>query len=635
MKSFLPLLFSFLIVSTASAQVNCNSLRYQQPVFDSVTLTEGIKFATATPYGLLAQPQDLFLDFYEPTGDTLSKRPLIIFQFGGGFAIGWRSEPVIPDFCRFFARHGYAVASIDYRLGFNIDSQSTVRAMYRAMQDERAAIRFLSANATQYRIDTNFIFLTGTSAGCFSALGNCFMSEADRPASTYGYTLEPNDLGCMDCSGNTLFGQRIPKIKAIINQWGAILDTNLIDLADNIPIISFHGDQDLLVPYEYGFPFQLPVFPPVYGSKPIHERLTNLGILNELRPLVGYGHEPELLNAHLNDTIRNYSRDFLFQLLKPNTSAISGPSVICKGKQATYSVSPTAGSKYCWQLSGSGTIIQNNSHSITVLWSDTGTMQVTVKELNYLQAEGTLQTFTTQVVPDVKANFGFVQNELEVLLSNWSVNAENYYWSFGDGTISTDTNPIKNYATGGTYPITLIADNNVCSDTFVTSFTVDSCPVAGFTYQLTNFNGFFYAQPTNTLAYAWYFGDGDSAKVMFHNVVHIYKQAGTYEVTLKVKNALGCEEVYTQTITVTVVSGIASGNEEKFTFHCDQAGNCRLRFEENEGILVEVFDVSGKKTEELLVEHTNSFSLQHLAIGNYIVRCTAGNKAVAKPVTRY
>src|SRR5688572_19714468 len=117
MKSFFLFFFTFHLSLFSFSQA-CNSLRYQDTIFHSVTITT-FKFGTATPYGLLAQPQDLFLDFYEPTGDTLTNRPLIVFQFGGGFTIGWRSEPVIPQFCDYFAKCGYAVASIDYRLGLN------------------------------------------------------------------------------------------------------------------------------------------------------------------------------------------------------------------------------------------------------------------------------------------------------------------------------------------------------------------------------------------------------------------------------------------------------------------------------------------------------------------------------------
>jgi len=295
------LFVSSILFSLFSIAQSCNSLRYQDTIFHQVTVST-VKFGSATPYGLLAQPQDLYLDFYEPTGDTLSKRPLIVFQFGGGFTIGWRSEPVIPQFCEYFAKCGYAVASIDYRIGLNpLDTNSTVRAYYRGVQDERSAIRYLCQRAPQFKFDTSLIVLTGTSAGCFCAFANAFTNESERPASSFGSFLEPDDLGCLDCSGNTDFAQHIPHIKAIVNQWGAIMDTTFIDASENTPVLSFHGDQDVLVPYTFGYPFSLPVFPQVYGSASIHPRLTNAGIKNVLHPLVGFGHEPELVAPQLND----------------------------------------------------------------------------------------------------------------------------------------------------------------------------------------------------------------------------------------------------------------------------------------------------------------------------------------------
>jgi PKD repeat protein len=365
----------------------------------------------------------------------------------------------------------------------------------------------------------------------------------------------------MDCSGNSDFNLHIPRIKAIVNQWGAIMDTALIEASENIPVLSFHGDQDILVPYVYGYPFQLSVFPKVYGSVPIHQRLTNLGIPNILHPLVGYGHEPELLAPNLNDTIYNYTRPFLFDLLRPHTSSITGDSTVCVKTIATYSVVNTAGSIYCWDVTGNGTIVANNGNSISVQWNDTGTVQVTVKELNQILAEGEPVSFTTTVVPHAQSNFSYLANQLDVNFTNLSTDATGYNWSFGDGTSSTDmAPPAKAYTTGGTYTVALVAANNYCTDTFHASFTIDSCPVANITYQQTNYNTFFYSPITNSVSYFWNFGDGDSAAVGSPNVFHQYSANGIYLVSLRVQNALGCKVTDTLTITVDVTTPTGIGN---------------------------------------------------------------------------
>jgi hypothetical protein len=57
-----------------------------------------------------------------------------------------------------------------------------------------------------------------------------------------------------------------------------------------------------------------------------------------------------------------------------------------------------------------------------------------------------------------------------------------YFWNFGDGSTSTDSNPIHSYGSGGTFPVTLIVnDGNLDSPTSNTSadiFLPNNLPVA-------------------------------------------------------------------------------------------------------------------------------------------------------------
>ncbi len=628
MKRILVLLIT-IHCSLITISQSCNSHRYQDTIFHEVTVTT-VKFGTATPYGLLAQPQDLFLDFYEPTNDTLTKRPLIVFQFGGGFTIGWRSEPVIPQFCDYFAKCGYTVATIDYRIGLNpADTNSTVRAFYRGVQDERSAIRFLCQRAQQYKFDTSLIILTGTSAGCFCAFANAFTNDTGRPPSSFGSALEPTDLGCMDCSGNTDFGHHIPHIKAIVNQWGAIMDTSFIEATENTPVISFHGDQDALVPYNSGYPFSLPVFPVVYGSVPIHERLTNVGIMNVLHPLVGYGHEPELLAPTLNDTIYKYSREFLFELLRPHASDITGDSLVCEQSIAQYSVENTNGSKYCWNINGNGTVISTTGNSIAVIWNDTGTVSVIVKEFNEIDAEGEERSFQTRVIAHSVSDFNLSADELNVSFTNLSANANIFHWDFGDATASIDSAPApKDYLSGGTYAITLISGNAFCSDTSSATITIDSCPVADITYELNNQNAFLYTPNTNTVLYSWNFGDGDSASVNFPNVFHQYTVNGEYTIILKVKNASGCET----RDTLTIIVGVTLVNELNADFISCNVTGCNLQVA-GSGATVEIYDIAGRKIVEQIFSDKLFLSTADYLPGIYLLKISNGEEVITKKLT--
>ena len=378
---------------------NCTTTRYVDEVFDEVTVTSGIKFGEADPYGILGS-QDLLLDLYVPTGDTLEKRPLLIYAFGGGFLIGLRNQPPIPQFCEHFARLGYVVASIDYRIGFTTTSTgSAERAVYRGVQDLRAAMRYLAQFSDGYGIDTTMLFLTGSSAGCFSALHSTFMTDAQRPQGTYGILLEPDDMGCSDCSGNTYLDNRQIRPKGIINNWGAILDTALIDPSayDNVPVISFHGTDDLIVPYNSGSPFSYPVFPVVQGSAPIHQRLDNLGIVNRFVSLDGEGHEPWLVNASLLDTVYRHAAPFLYEIMRPLTSAITGDDTVPLGATRTYTVSGQAGSAFCWEVVG-GNIVADNGTSVDVQWNTLGTWTLSVTEVSGLDVLGQPQTLDVEVV---------------------------------------------------------------------------------------------------------------------------------------------------------------------------------------------------------------------------------------------
>lgn len=50
--------------------------------------------------------------------------------------------------------------------------------------------------------------------------------------------------------------------------------------------------------------------------------------------------------------------------------------------------------------------------------------------------------------------------------TNTSNGATSYTWNFGDNTTSTDANPVHNYASAGTYTVTLTATNGGCSATY-------------------------------------------------------------------------------------------------------------------------------------------------------------------------
>ncbi len=150
----------------------------------------------------------------------------------------------------------------------------------------------------------------------------------------------------------------------------------------------------------------------------------------------------------------------------------------------------------------------------------------------------------------------------EVEFTNTSINATDYEWIFGNGSYCTNTlTPFTHtfYAgsnnTSRTYTVKLIARNNgMCSDTVTHTFTIDPSPVAIFSYDAigctrkVNFNNW----SVNSTSYNWDFGvAGTNTDVSTAtNPSYTYAADGVYVVTLIAKNAEGCADTLTKTVTV-------------------------------------------------------------------------------------
>jgi hypothetical protein len=70
------------------------------------------------------------------------------------------------------------------------------------------------------------------------------------------------------------------------------------------------------------------------------------------------------------------------------------------------------------------------------------------------------------------ANFNKSISSNTVNFTNTSVNAANYYWNFGDGNTSNNTNPNHTYTTTGKYIVTLTASNTCISESKKDSVTI-------------------------------------------------------------------------------------------------------------------------------------------------------------------
>ncbi|RJP69408.1 MAG: T9SS C-terminal target domain-containing protein [Ignavibacteriales bacterium] len=272
-------LFTAAFLITCLVQSICTSqIRFKDSLFNSVKITKDVKFGENKNY--LGVTKSLLLDFYEPENDTLPERPLMIWVHGGSFLLGSKEDTDVSKFCIDFAKKGYVTSSINYRLGLlPFGTSEYYKAVIRAVQDLKAAIRFFRANKSQYKIDDNLIIVGGTSAGAFTALHAAYLNSNEIPS-----LVDTTQLGGLEGnSGNPGYST---KFNLVLNCWGAIGDTNWIQ-PDDIPIMSEHGTDDSIVPcYEGNAMGTVHCF----GSVPIHNTVERLGIKNKLRLWEGLEH---------------------------------------------------------------------------------------------------------------------------------------------------------------------------------------------------------------------------------------------------------------------------------------------------------------------------------------------------------
>ncbi len=313
--------FCVSFVEGAQAQ---SGQRYAEPVFDEVNVVTGIPYSSAIREGQTS-PTTLYFDFYEPEGDALDARPLVITVFGGSFVAGSRDRVDMQEYCTRFAKHGYAAASIDYRLvpALQISRKTLIRGAFRAAQDVSSAIRFFKAHSEEYRIDTSRIYLLGNSAGSIAILCELFMNEDERPAETF----EEPAIGPLHSEGFEEYADFSPSVAAAIPQWGGVMDLDVIDVEEYAPICMLHGTNDNIVPYDSGYCFTelLPLTPYMYGSHAIAGQLDEIGITDyEFHSYEGEGHSFYftaylVLNDKFN-TCFAVARDFLYGHLNFPTS---------------------------------------------------------------------------------------------------------------------------------------------------------------------------------------------------------------------------------------------------------------------------------------------------------------------------
>ena len=328
-KSYLiTLLCTFFFVQNLKAQ--CAGGRYMDEIFPSFTM-DSVTYST---------PYSLKMDIYQPTGDTLAARPLIIVAHGGSFIGGTREDDVACDsICWRFAKRGYVTASIDYRLAnplsmFSTDSTQAITEVMQSVSDGKAAIRYFvqdAATTNTYRIDTNNIFIGGNSAGSvlymqvgyLDSIGECDAVVQSIMAANGGF--EGN-------SGNAGY---TTKSKAIINLAGGLNEVSFAGPGDK-PSVNCQGSDDIIVPYTCGYPnFNTPAAPvnvlvTLCGLGSLEPQYDAVGIYHMSHVFPGDGHVPWDSDPVKYNTVDSLVNIFLYNMVCTNVASVNTVNINTK-----------------------------------------------------------------------------------------------------------------------------------------------------------------------------------------------------------------------------------------------------------------------------------------------------------------
>lgn len=255
--------------------------------------------------------KSLELDVYNPEND-FNNRPVLVLIHGGGFRSGSKNLNNYINLSNFFACRGWVVFTINYRLANDFGSvpnewisyvdlnspdsdKKQHKAVYPAIRDAKAALRWIVVNSNRFRIDTNYITVGGGSAGAVSSIA-VGISENTDYRDELSIEQDPT-LGTTNLTTNF-------RVKTILDFWGSkkavdainvIYSKNLYSI-NNPSLFIAHGTKDRVVTYR--------------EAEELSEVYLNMGANYKLYPLVGKGHGAWNYSKN-NKSLRDLALEFI------------------------------------------------------------------------------------------------------------------------------------------------------------------------------------------------------------------------------------------------------------------------------------------------------------------------------------
>lgn len=232
---------------------------------------------------------------------------------------------------------------------------------------------------------------------------------------------------------------------------------------------------------------------------------------------------------------------------KPTVNFDATPRITCAYQPVSFTNLTTGGgTQYLWVFGDGGTSTAKNPiHE----YGDTGVFNVTLFVKNFGCKDSLKIDSFIRIKPPI-AIFTYQKactNKLNVTFTDRSLGATTWTWDFGDGTSSTQQNPVHIFPSYGSYAVKLTVTNDTCQHQQtqiirIVNGTPDfrALPPAACKGSTINF----IADTTNAVnlvKYEWNFGHGGAGGAGI-NTSTVYKDAGYYSVSLTVTDIAGCKD---------------------------------------------------------------------------------------------
>jgi len=217
------------------------------------------------------------------------------------------------------------------------------------------------------------------------------------------------------------------------------------------------------------------------------------------------------------------------------SSVITPDQTICFGDSVQLTIS--GGTSYLWNTGDTSATITVGASTIPASYS------VIISKDACINIDTQFTTVTTIQIPIADFTASDTLSDLQnaiISFNNNSSSAIQYFWNFGDGNTSTNTNPFHTYTDTGWFTISLSATNPYCpSDTLIKFDYIHithNLPIAGFTIstdsicigdslQFTN-------NSSNADSYLWLLPGGNPSSSTLQNPAVEYNASNNYSFTL-------------------------------------------------------------------------------------------------------